>query len=250
MRPTTVILTIHQPSSQIFHHFDQVILLGLGGIQLYAGKAAESRSWFAQRGYQCPEGWNPADCRSSPCHCTPGCFDSRPYLSLNRLSRPGHCSSERPRAGTSGSRFSKLVCRFRKAREWRFFEQHCRFDNPSIGFVRSTSIQDDCRFETFEPQERVSDRRGRQETEHGCAHPVRSSRETRGKESQEGLVAVREWHPVHPHFVSPSCIGIDIMRSTVHAQSRRCDRRSSRRWNVLQGRSEYRRWVPPYCVRL
>lgn len=61
MRPTTVVITIHQPSSQIFHHFDQVILLGMGGIQLYAGRASDSRQWFAARGYDCPDGWNPAD---------------------------------------------------------------------------------------------------------------------------------------------------------------------------------------------
>lgn len=66
IRPTTVIITIHQPSSQIFHQFDQVILLGMGGVQLYAGKAADSKEWFAMRGYPCPEGWNPADCKSSP----------------------------------------------------------------------------------------------------------------------------------------------------------------------------------------
>ncbi|GAA6023398.1 hypothetical protein JCM11491_006458 [Sporobolomyces phaffii] len=60
-RPTTVVLTIHQPSSQIFHQFDQVILLGMGGAQLYAGQAKASREWFARRGYPCPEGWNPAD---------------------------------------------------------------------------------------------------------------------------------------------------------------------------------------------
>lgn len=61
IRPTTVIITIHQPSSQIYHQFDQVILLGMGGIQLYSGKAADSKEWFARHGYPCPDGWNPAD---------------------------------------------------------------------------------------------------------------------------------------------------------------------------------------------
>jgi len=31
---------------------------------MYAGNAADSRGWFAARGYDCPEGWNPADCES------------------------------------------------------------------------------------------------------------------------------------------------------------------------------------------
>ncbi|GAA6060477.1 hypothetical protein JCM10212_007108 [Sporobolomyces blumeae] len=61
IRPTTVVLTIHQPSSQIFHLFDRVILLGMGGTQLYAGDASIARRWFAEKGYECPEGWNPAD---------------------------------------------------------------------------------------------------------------------------------------------------------------------------------------------
>ncbi|ORY75662.1 hypothetical protein BCR35DRAFT_292865 [Leucosporidium creatinivorum] len=54
-RKTTVITTIHQPSSQIFYLFDHVILLG-GGRQLYNGSPNN-----VAKQYAVPEGWNPAD---------------------------------------------------------------------------------------------------------------------------------------------------------------------------------------------
>ncbi|GAA6023495.1 hypothetical protein JCM10207_006217 [Rhodosporidiobolus poonsookiae] len=60
-RPTTVIATVHQPSSQLFHLFDEVLLLGQGGEQMYAGGKDGVGAWFEGRGERCPEGWNPAD---------------------------------------------------------------------------------------------------------------------------------------------------------------------------------------------
>ncbi|BGP19648.1 hypothetical protein JCM10213v2_007744 [Rhodosporidiobolus nylandii] len=60
-RPTTVLMTCHQPSSQLFHLFDDVLLLAHGGEQLYFGPKDEVDGWFEGRGERCPEGWNPAD---------------------------------------------------------------------------------------------------------------------------------------------------------------------------------------------
>ncbi|BGO95151.1 RHTO0S01e00936g1_1 [Rhodotorula toruloides] len=60
-RRTTVICTIHQPSSQLYHLFDDVLLLAQGGTQLFFGKAAGAREWWEEKGERCPEGWNPAD---------------------------------------------------------------------------------------------------------------------------------------------------------------------------------------------
>jgi len=56
----TVIATIHQPSSEIFHMFDDLLLLAEGEV-MYYGKANEVVSYFAIRGYQCPQYSNPAD---------------------------------------------------------------------------------------------------------------------------------------------------------------------------------------------
>ncbi|GAA5826776.1 hypothetical protein JCM11251_002890 [Rhodosporidiobolus azoricus] len=58
---TTVILTIHQPSSQLFHMFDDVLLLAKGGEQMYFGPKESVARWFEEKGTRCPEGWNPAD---------------------------------------------------------------------------------------------------------------------------------------------------------------------------------------------
>ncbi|KAL8278009.1 hypothetical protein RQP46_009641 [Phenoliferia psychrophenolica] len=58
---TTVITTIHQPNSQIFHMFDLVLTLSRGGRQLYFGRAATVAQHFVALGHSCPEGWNPAD---------------------------------------------------------------------------------------------------------------------------------------------------------------------------------------------
>ncbi|KAK4705330.1 hypothetical protein P7C70_g872, partial [Phenoliferia sp. Uapishka_3] len=58
---TTIITTIHQPNSQVYHLFDSVLVLTGGGRQLHLGPAADVNSTLAARGHHCPEGWNPAD---------------------------------------------------------------------------------------------------------------------------------------------------------------------------------------------
>lgn len=58
---TTVITTIHQPSSRIFSHFDKLLVLGLGGRVVYCGQADAAGEHFAGMGMSCPEGWNMAD---------------------------------------------------------------------------------------------------------------------------------------------------------------------------------------------
>lgn len=56
----TLIATIHQPSSDIYHLFDDLLLLS-GGNVLYNGNAARCIDYFANLGYQCPKFTNPAD---------------------------------------------------------------------------------------------------------------------------------------------------------------------------------------------
>lgn len=59
-RGHTVVTTIHQPSSEIFHLFDDLLLLAHGRI-LYLGPASESVAYFSRLGYACPQYTNPAD---------------------------------------------------------------------------------------------------------------------------------------------------------------------------------------------
>uniref|UniRef100_A0A6T7S652 ABC transporter domain-containing protein n=1 Tax=Hanusia phi TaxID=3032 RepID=A0A6T7S652_9CRYP len=56
----TVVATIHQPSSDTFHCFDNLLVLANGEI-MYQGKAAEMVDYFGELGLKCPPYVNPAD---------------------------------------------------------------------------------------------------------------------------------------------------------------------------------------------
>ena len=55
-----VLCTIHQPSSEVFHLFDLVIVMKAGRI-LYQGPLNQVVSYFGDCGYECPQNYNPAD---------------------------------------------------------------------------------------------------------------------------------------------------------------------------------------------
>jgi len=55
-----VILTIHQPRSDIFKLFDKVTILSLG-CMTYSGKASEIAEYFERIGFPCPTYANPLD---------------------------------------------------------------------------------------------------------------------------------------------------------------------------------------------
>lgn len=58
---TTIIASIHQPSSALYHSFDQVVLLSRGR-QLYFGPGREGPvDFFTKQGKPCPPGYNIAD---------------------------------------------------------------------------------------------------------------------------------------------------------------------------------------------
>ncbi|KAI9175841.1 hypothetical protein H9P43_006205 [Blastocladiella emersonii ATCC 22665] len=56
----TVVATLHQPSSEIFHLVDDLCILSQGEV-MYYGPAEESVPYFARAGYPCPQYSNPAD---------------------------------------------------------------------------------------------------------------------------------------------------------------------------------------------
>ncbi|KAG6743941.1 hypothetical protein POTOM_052645 [Populus tomentosa] len=56
----TVVTTIHQPSSRLFHKFDKLILLGKGSL-LYFGKASEAMLYFSSIGCNPLIAMNPAE---------------------------------------------------------------------------------------------------------------------------------------------------------------------------------------------
>lgn len=58
---TTIIASIHQPSSALYHSFTQVVLLS-NGRQLYFGPGgSRPAEFFASQGRPCPPGYNVAD---------------------------------------------------------------------------------------------------------------------------------------------------------------------------------------------
>jgi ABC-type multidrug transport system ATPase subunit len=56
----TVILTIHQPRSDIYQLFDQLLLLAKGRVA-YMGSAKDAPAYFASTGFPCPVDFNPAE---------------------------------------------------------------------------------------------------------------------------------------------------------------------------------------------
>jgi len=57
---TTIVLSIHQPRSDIFHQFDNLLVLSQGR-SVYSGSPLEIIPYFSQLGYNCPQNFNPAD---------------------------------------------------------------------------------------------------------------------------------------------------------------------------------------------
>lgn len=56
----TIICTIHQPSSEVFHLFQNLLLMADGRVA-YFGPLAGAVSYFNKLGLQCPSNYNPAD---------------------------------------------------------------------------------------------------------------------------------------------------------------------------------------------
>ncbi|XP_076944784.1 ABC transporter G family member 15-like [Bidens hawaiensis] len=56
----TVISSIHQPSSEVFALFDDLLLLS-GGEKVYFGDARDAITYFAESGFPCPIKRNPSD---------------------------------------------------------------------------------------------------------------------------------------------------------------------------------------------
>ncbi|KAG0260464.1 hypothetical protein DFQ27_003521 [Actinomortierella ambigua] len=59
-RGRTVILTVHQPRSDIYELFDDLVLLSQGNV-VYFGSASGASPYFEGLGHECPVGWNVAD---------------------------------------------------------------------------------------------------------------------------------------------------------------------------------------------
>lgn len=61
----TILATLHQPSSDMFRQFDDLVLLASGRI-IYCGPANEAVDYFASLGHKCPPQMNPAEFLRTP----------------------------------------------------------------------------------------------------------------------------------------------------------------------------------------
>ncbi|KAF2115591.1 ABC transporter-like protein [Lophiotrema nucula] len=57
----TLIVTIHQPRSDLFPHFGNILLLARGGHPVFSGRARDMLPHFSAQGYNCSKNTNPAD---------------------------------------------------------------------------------------------------------------------------------------------------------------------------------------------
>ncbi|XP_037030733.1 protein scarlet [Bradysia coprophila] len=80
---TTIMCTIHQPSSQLFSMFHQVTLLADGRIA-FIGTPNQALDFFAGNGYICPETYNPADFLIGTLAIAPG-SENASQKSVNRI---------------------------------------------------------------------------------------------------------------------------------------------------------------------
>jgi ABC-type multidrug transport system ATPase subunit len=58
---TTIIMVIHQPRYSLFTLFDEVLLLGKGGLTVYLGPSSGAKPYFENLGFVMPQDENPAD---------------------------------------------------------------------------------------------------------------------------------------------------------------------------------------------
>jgi ABC-type multidrug transport system ATPase subunit len=56
----TIVSTIHQPSSDVFHMFDDLLLLAEGRV-IYQGEGSGAIPYFSKLDFKCPNFVNPAD---------------------------------------------------------------------------------------------------------------------------------------------------------------------------------------------
>lgn len=91
---TTIIASIHQPSSALYHSFHQVVLLAAGR-QLYFGPGCtRPAEFFAAQNRPCPQGYNIADHLLDVASETPEGLPSGPAaMIIDRDESPGSSSS-------------------------------------------------------------------------------------------------------------------------------------------------------------
>lgn len=83
-RNTAILCTIHQPSSELFAMFDQVLLLAEGRVAFF-GDPEEAIDFFGENGYKCPLNYNPAEYLISVLSTDTGSSERSSHKTASRL---------------------------------------------------------------------------------------------------------------------------------------------------------------------
>ncbi|EDO19159.1 hypothetical protein Kpol_1050p16 [Vanderwaltozyma polyspora DSM 70294] len=111
----TLIFSIHQPRSNIFHLFDKLVLLSNGDM-IYSGDAIKVNDFLRNSGYECPEGYNIAD------YLIDITFDLAPNLKTNNAKSRIHDAENILLQGNDSAQ--KNMTRSVTQGEWEHFATH------------------------------------------------------------------------------------------------------------------------------
>lgn len=97
----TVVCTIHQPSSEIFNLFDDLIVLADGQV-VFHGEGSLTVEYFASLGYHCPQFTNPADYLFMEVLYTEREDEALDFLAAPSRTEEAHARVEADRARVAG----------------------------------------------------------------------------------------------------------------------------------------------------
>ena len=83
-RNTAILCTIHQPSSELFAMFDQVLLLAEGRVAFF-GDPEDAIDFFGENGYKCPVNYNPAEYLISVLSSDAGSSEKLSFKTASRI---------------------------------------------------------------------------------------------------------------------------------------------------------------------
>ncbi|OAY79146.1 ABC transporter G family member 14 [Ananas comosus] len=135
----TVVVTIHQPSSRLYHMFDKVLLLSAEGCPIYYGRAADALPYFASVGFASRLSVNPADLMLDLANgISP---DSKESNEINNGDSNLANESAETVARDPKAVKEELISAYDRNIATRLKAELCGVDPASFGYARDTSVR-------------------------------------------------------------------------------------------------------------